>query len=103
MTELPIRPTPLQTFQIALNGVDVEFTIRYEGILDVWTFDLKRDDVYKLRGRRIVLGVDLFKGFALGLGSLVAVALSDPHRDPARGDLGDRVILVYQEPAEAAS
>lgn len=98
MTIIPTTTSPYQGALVNLAGRQIEIEIRYDQPADVWTFNLKEGDDYLLRGRRIVLGTDLLRAHALGLGSIVAVALTDPERDPGAGDIGERVLLVHQEP-----
>lgn len=98
MTIIPTTAAPYQKFSIPLAGQVVKFTIRYGALTDAWTFDLVIEDVEVLRGQRITLGTDLLRAYGLGLGSIVAVALSDPETDPGEGDLGSRVLLIHEEP-----
>lgn len=96
---IPTTATRYQKFTVPMAGEIAAFTIRYGALTDAWSFDLEVGGVYVLRGKRITLGTDLLRAYGLGLGSLAAVALSEPERDPGDGDLGSRVLLIHEEPA----
>ncbi len=73
-----------QQFAVILNNRRVTLRLRYNPIVDRWTFDLSIDDVPKIQGRKIVTGVDLLKPFNLGIGILFAWSIvpgSVPNRE----------------------
>lgn len=94
MKEITITDDPDQRFSVTLNGRRVTFRFRYNPTWDRWTFDLARDDVPVIYGRRVVVGVDMLRAFNLGLGALVARAMT-PGAVPDRYGLPRRSVRLY--------
>lgn len=94
MKEIILSADPDQRFSVSLNSRRVTFRFRYNVSFDRWTFDLAIDDVPILYGRRVVTGVDLLKPFGLGIGALVARAMT-PDAVPDRQGLPRRSVRLY--------
>jgi hypothetical protein len=84
-----------QQFGTIINGRRVTIRLRYNTTMDRWSFDLSIDNLPVLTGRRIVTGVDLLKPFNLGLGAIIAVAVT-PGAVPDRAALPAGTVLLIQ-------
>ena len=94
MQEFTFTSDPDQKFSATLGNRRVTFRFRWNHLSDRWAFDLYQDDAPILHARRVVLGVDLFAAFGLGLGRLFAWAPNGD--DPDRYALSDgRVRLIH--------
>jgi len=97
VTEIPVIDAPFQTLTTSLNGMPVGLALGYNETSGRWSFDLSVNGTVVITGRRIVLGVDLLKPFALGLGKLVAVDWDGTDAEPGRSELpaGEVRLLSY--------
>ena len=105
METLPVASDPSQSFTVALGDSKFLFEIRWNDIAGFWTFDLTAEpsQVRLVAGAPILIGQDLFKPYALGIGGLVAYDSSGVGADAGADDLGDRVTLVWLSADELAA
>lgn len=87
-----------QQFSAVMNNRRVTLRLRYNKIVDRWMFDLSIDDQPVLNGRRIVAGLDLLRGFGLGIGAIVA--FSPAGAAPNRAALPSGVVKLYSVSAD---
>jgi len=87
-----------QQFSAVMNNRRVTLRLRYNKIVDRWMFDLSIDDQPVLNGRRIVAGLDLLRGFGLGIGAIVA--FSPAGAAPNRTALPSGVVKLYSVSAD---
>lgn len=109
MLLVPFNSDPSNVFTCQLgDGNKYTFETRYnEGFLGdgaFWTFDLTRaiDNVKVLSGVKIVLGQDLLRPYALGMGTLVAIDESNTDTEAGPDDLGVRVNVYWFSTEELA-
>ena len=94
-----------QQFGTIIDGRRVTIRLRYNQTSDRWSFDLSIDDTPVLHGRRVVTGIDLLAPFGLGLGMLIAAAVT-PSARPGRAALPAGEVRLYhltENEAEALS
>jgi hypothetical protein len=96
MKEIKLIDSASQTFSVVLNGKRCAFAFRYNPTSDRWCFDLAVADVWKARGRRVVLGRDLLATQDPGIGALVAIDFEDAGNEPNRANLPARRVRLYQ-------
>ena len=101
MKELPIIDAADQQFSTILNNKRCTIRLRYNVTTDRWSFDLAKDDLFVIRGRRIVLGIDMLKPFNLDLGRLYAIAIV-PGAAPDRVALPAGNVRLYHVSEEEA-
>lgn len=87
-----------QQFSAVMNNRRVTLRLRYNKIVDRWMFDLSIDDQPVLNGRRIVAGLDLLRGFGLGIGAIVA--FSPAGAAPGRSALPNGTVKLYSVSAD---
>lgn len=96
MIEIQIAENPDQRFALTLGTQRVTMRVRYNTLIDRWSFDLAIDDVPVLTGRRIVIGVDLLAAFPqFDLGVLFATD-NVAGSMPGRFDLPNGKVRFYQ-------
>lgn len=84
-----------QQFGTIINGRRVTIRLRYNATSDRWNMDLSIDNLPVLIGRRVVTGVDLLAPFDLGLGAIIAYAVT-PGAVPDRAALPAGTVLLVQ-------
>lgn len=105
---LPFIPSePFYGFSTVLDGITVEFNVRWNARDEAWYFDLFDED-----GAPIAHGIKIVLGAYLGrrvnhsifrLGVLVAIDTSGERRDATLDDLGTRVIVRHLTEFEVAA
>lgn len=98
ITELSLADNAYQTFEAALNGLQTQWTFRYNGQSKRWYFDLVIDGKDVLTGRRIVLNTNLLgnlAGLGSSLGWLLAIDYQDQGNVPGRYELPSRRVRLY--------
>ncbi len=104
MEIITLTGVPREAVQFDFDGTRLTLSVAYSNRRGGWSLSLSDRTTDPptpiLSGVAIVVGVDIFKPYALGLGTLVAVAVERPGEDPGRGEMGGRVKLIYVPPAE---
>jgi hypothetical protein len=96
--ELPVIEAPSQSFSTTLAGKRVAIDLDWNETSGRWYFALSVDDVLKVAGRRIIMGVDLLAPFQLRMGALIAVDWEGRGASPGRQELpSGRVRLMHYE------
>ena len=100
--KIPLRTDlPKYTFSIILDSVVYILSIYYIRRMNRYLLDINdSNDVNLLSGIVVLLGVDFLAQHineALPPGSLIAVNTEDGQSDAGQGELGDKVILLYEE------
>jgi len=100
--QIPVRSDLYQyEFSCELDGTVYIFDIHYNSRKDRWIFGIKTSD-----GTEIVMGIpilvnyDLLGRFAdsnLPPGTLFAINTESEHENAGELDLGDKVLLLYEE------
>lgn len=83
-----------QQFAAILERRRVTIRLRYNVTIDRWSFDLSIDDLPRLYGRRIVLGVDLLEPFDFGIGVIFASDVT-PGSQPTRNNLPAGLVRLF--------
>lgn len=93
------------TFRTQISNIELLFEVNWNSRDESWYMsisDIESDPI--VSGIKIVPGVDLLRGVRdrteLPEGSLVALDTSLQQERPGREELGERVILVFLEPAD---
>jgi len=88
-------------FKTDLEGTRYIFTFRFNTRANRWIVDILQDDkTMILSGIPLVLGTDLigrFQNADLPPGNLFLVNLENEYAECGRNDLGNDVLLMYQE------
>ncbi len=94
-----------ETFTCQLGDFFFRFTTLFNDYTGIWHFDLSDAQTDEVIGYQIpiLLGVDMFAAFNLGIGYLIAVDSSDSGIDAGPDDLGTRVSVIYYTPEEVAA
>ena len=105
---IPIVPdSPDFDFTVELDGETFALHLQFNERDGAWYVDiLTAEDDPIVMGRKVVLDLPLFGRYRderLPVGQLVAVDTSGLQIEPAYGDLGRRVQLVYTTAAELAA
>ena len=97
--EIPIQPSPVFTFSVALDRIQVDFRFRWNITSQQWFFDLSSPALSEeVRGAPVVSSVDLLALYAIReLGSLWVIDGRDLGEDPDFDDFGGRWTLNYVE------
>lgn len=97
MIEIKVADTPDQRFGLTLNNRRVTMRLRYNTLIDRWSFDLAVDDVPVLTGRRVIIGVNLLAAFPqlADLGVIFAADIVEGSQ-PGRYDLPNGKVRLYQ-------
>lgn len=103
MIELPVLDEADQQFGAILTNRRVTIRLRYNRTTDRWAFDLSIDDLPVLRGRRIVLGVDLLAAFDFGIGAIFAFPAVEGALPNRTGLPAGRVKLYHATDDEIAA
>ncbi len=102
---IPINPgVPHQSMQVDLDGVKFNLTLHWNEREGAWYFDLlDASNVPLLMGTKLVINVPLLRRMSTETkppGEIVALDPSgNEGADPGLDDLGERVLLVYEEAA----
>ena len=102
LKQLPVRSDlPNYEFKTQLDGVKYIFAFRYNARAGRWIMDIKSSsDAMLLAGIPLVAGVDLLARFQradIPGGNLFLVNLESEYSECGRYDLGENVLLMYQE------
>ena len=89
-------------FKITIENVKYTFAFRFNSRADRWIMDIKTGGgVMLVAGLPLLIGVDLLAQFKdakeIPQGNLFLVNLFDQNESPGRDDLGNNVLLMYQE------
>lgn len=91
-------------FDIDLDGVTFIFEFEWNDRDDGWYMTIRDvNSAVLLAGRRVVLNyplINIYRDAALPAGSLTAIDTGSTDIEPAFGDLGDRVKLLYTPKAD---
>lgn len=102
LIKLPLRSDiPKSEFRVDLDGVTYTFAFRFNFRMERWIMDLKTENnVPLIMGIPVLIGTDFLERFQsadLPPGNLFAVNLEDEFVDADREDLGNNVIILYNE------
>lgn len=100
VSEIPIRSDlPSYKFSIILDEISYVFQFDWNTRMNAWLMAIKDEfEEPILLGQPVLTNYDLFKRFkhrAIPRGRLYFFDTSLEYRDPERFDLGQRVILIY--------
>ena len=100
--QIPVRSDiPSYEFQITLEGTPFRLAFRYNRRRERWAMDIKNQEgVTLLAGVPILVAMDLTTRFRVvggPPGRFFAVDTSNQDMPPAEADLGNRVLLYYEE------
>src|SRR5262245_32984861 len=92
-------------FKVQLGLWLLDFTVYFNERSQLWMFDLRdaSNDTPLLYGAPFVLGQDLLEPYVFGIGSVICYDTTEQHQDAGADDLGNRVIVPYFTPDEAAA
>ena len=104
LLKLPLRSDiPAYDFRIDLEGETYTFEFRFNERMGRWIMDLKTENNDPLiMGIPVLIGTDFLERFEVdGLppGNLFAVNLESEFVDAGRDDLGNNVVIIYNEAA----
>lgn len=96
--------TDSQRLEVDLSGVTYLLRLRWNDRAGCYMLDLMTpDETPLLVGRAVRTNQDLLEGSRVGRsvppGRIIPIDVSGRNEEPARGELGGKVLLVYQEPA----
>ncbi len=99
---IPLQPNnPAYTFVIVLNDVTYNISIRWNTRAQFYTLDLADQDGNMIQADiALKAGLDLLEPFALGIGSLFVVDMTNRGLEATPITVGSDVLLVYKEPVE---
>ena len=95
--ELPPSTDRPQSFTTQLGSAVYQFDLRWNDRSNVWTMDIS-DPVSGnpiVSGLAVVLGADLLKPYALGIGTLILVDETSTNTEAALDSLGSSVNLYW--------
>ena len=98
--ELPPSTDRPQSFTTQLGSAVYQFDLRWNDRSNVWTMDIS-DPVSGnpiVSGLAVVLGADLLKPYALGIGTLIVVDETSTNTEAALDSLGSSVNLYWVSP-----
>lgn len=100
--QIPVRSDiPAYEFQITLEGTPYRLAFRFNGRSQRWIMDIKdQAGASILSGIMILVGSDLtsrFRSISGPPGRFFAVDSSNQNLPPLEADLGNRVLLYYEE------
>lgn len=99
MMQIAIIDEANQQFGIVINSTRITMRVYYSSVSERWSFDISIDDLPVLHGRRLVCGADLVAPFNLGIGAVVAYALT-PGSEPDRAALPDGRVGLFLIPPD---
>lgn len=85
--EITVIDAPRQQMSTVLAGVAVEIELFWNETVGRWAMSISRDGIPLVQGRRLVAGVDLLRGYALGLGKLMIFDWEGKGGEPGRREL----------------
>lgn len=105
MVKLPLTSDANRTFTTIVNGVRYQITTKWNEVSEVWVMDIVDPTTgeFLVSNMPLVMGADLLKSFAPGLGTMIVV---DSNAEPGTGtdarvdDLGTRVQVFWFNPGE---
>lgn len=95
MREIVLTDAPDQEFSTILNGRRCRLRFRYSPTTERFSFDLDIGDVPAIRGRRVVLGVDLLAPFGLGIGRIFAADYEGKGALPTKAAIAERRVRIF--------
>lgn len=102
MVKVPLTSDPCQELTITLGGVSYVLVVKWCELRSTWTMDILRasDSSILASGVSLVVGVNVLQGFGLDIGEVFIVDTGSQDVDATADDLGDRVLMFYNEPGE---
>lgn len=94
MEQLKLIDAADQQFGAIINNRRVTFRFRWNLTSGRWSMDVAIDDLPVATARRVVIGVDLLKQYALGIGKLFALDYV-VGADPGRTQLPAGDVRIY--------
>lgn len=97
MLVIPFTSDPAQDFTVALGEAKYRLEARYNDRSESWTLDITRDadEEILVVGVPMLIGQDILKPYALGIGGIVVTDLANTGLDAGPDDLGSRVIVTW--------
>lgn len=86
-TEVPVIDAASQQMSTSLGGQRFDFSLDFNAVSSRWTLGIAVDGVVLERGRRVVLGANLFEGIGGIYGQLRAVDWGGTGAQPGRTEL----------------
>lgn len=86
-TEVPVIDAASQQLSTSLGGVRFDLSLDFNEFAGRWALGIAVDGVVLERGRRIVLGANLFQSIGSEYGELRAVDWSGSDAQPGRTEL----------------
>lgn len=102
LLKLPLRSDiPKYEFRIDLDGVTYTLAFRFNFRMTRWIMDLKTENnIPVIMGIPVLIGTDILERYQssdLPPGNLFAVNLEDDFVEAGEDDLGNNVIIMYNE------
>jgi hypothetical protein len=92
--EVPVIDAASQQLSTSLGGSRFDLSLDYNEFSGRWSLGIAVDGVVLERGRRIVLGANLFQGIGSEYGELRAVDWSGSSAQPGRTELPAGVVRL---------
>lgn len=95
--EIPVINAPWQRLETYLSDTAVSIELLWNGYSERWSMAMFVQGVEKLRGRRLVTGVDLIAPYQLGIGRLFLVDWEGKGASPGRAELPAGVFRLIHD------
>lgn len=104
MLVIPFTSDPAQDFTLALGEAKYRLEARWNDRSESWTLDIIRDadEETLVVGVPLLIGQDILKPYALGIGGMAVTDLANTGLDAGPEDLGTRVIVTWFSEEELA-
>lgn len=98
-TEVPVIDAASQQLSTSLGGVQFDFSLDFNEYAGRWALGIAVDGVVLERGRRVVLGANLFQSIGSQYGELRAVDWGGAGAQPGRTELPSGAVRLIHRAA----
>ncbi len=85
-----------QRFSVPNTGQErMVFHFKYITLVDRWMFDLTLDDEAVILGQKVVLNVNLFAPYGLGIGALFAYDVEEKNNRAGYNEIASGAVRLY--------
>ncbi len=87
--------TPSQSFNITLDGHNLNMQLRWNTRSRFWTLDIVEKNVFQIFGIALKVGLDLLEPFNFDIGALIVIDITNTNQEMNLNNVGSDSFLVH--------